>query len=194
MLLRMLKNIRIIIHRNKARNAYYGKFLIEYGSISQIYHSFDWLSTKSSYRTKKEIALKGDLRFGASKEEVKHRFGKPLFIFSNPLSEGHEILFYKCRLGQNIINCEIHFYESILFMGVYTSDSLLNRIFEVKKYFLEEYIGANHLPESHEDFHITDKNQNSIYVTDTTNLQIVYLNRFAAITPKGIKRGQHASP
>ncbi|HEY4786663.1 MAG TPA: hypothetical protein VIH57_11465 [Bacteroidales bacterium] len=167
-----------VLQRIQERRKYYNKFSEKYDSFLHLLEDADKPSV-NHYKSYREITFKNRLKFGVTYQEVIKLLGKPLVNYSNPKSPGHQILLYKYSISSNKIKCEVHLYQNRFILGIYVSDYMTNDRQDLKKYFLERYLGNKHLVHN-SNFRISDPVNNSVYVNDSVCLELIYLSHTAS--------------
>jgi hypothetical protein len=175
----MWKKIRISKRTFYLRNYYYERILEDYKDFFEYFRILKLIKKNNIiYKTNTNITLVDGYDFKKiGKNQIVKKYNKPRFIYViDKQNIKIDIFFYKIYIGGYRTRLEIHLHKNNLFYYNYTfADSLSSsQKLDIIKILCEKYLSGQLI---HISNHIIfDNNETNIYVEDTLELKIHYLN------------------
>ncbi len=176
--LRPLKNLCLQRDSYSGYSHYYKLTVFDrYTNLNSLVKIICETKTSDSYCTEETIKFKGKIDFGTPKSQVIKTLGSPFLYFENPELKSHTVIFYKCYIGNYKTNLELHFFNQIFFMGVFTFNQVSDpkEKNKIKDILFEKYKVSNEECKNENQI-IVDKHQNRILINDNIHYSIVYIS------------------
>jgi len=176
----MCKIIRITKRTFYLRNYYYERVLEDYKNFFEYFRILKLIEkTNTISKTNTNITLVEGYDFKIiGKNEIVKKYNKPRFIsVIDKKNIKINIYFYKIYIGGYRTRLEIHMHKNNLFYYSYTfAESLTSdQKSDIIKILCEKYLSGQFINLSRHI--IIDNNQTCVYVEDTLELKIHYLNK-----------------